>query len=234
MKRKKSSTQWLEKARGGGLVLVGYRAWLARPQGWGVPRVKEKLGPSGTRAIWDDPQRPGARLAVMVEECGSSDDALRVLAQALEANQLATLPQTPEGLGDMGFMHPEGVIPAVYFVRGNLMVLVTSFGSVPVEVRSHAASMDAEFQIRPEEAREGGMDLERGEGGGSLRILSRAKWRGEDGYLKAFAPGASLGVEGGSVVVKSPSRARELQVFLVESGRETRVETVEIGEVPAR
>src|SRR5262245_37218596 len=122
----------IESARRGGLLLVGFKAWAAPVAG---PRaMRESLGRGRTRAVWDDPQRAGARVALTVTEHDSAADALRTLAEELEANQLATLPAGPPDLGEVSFVHPAGVPPAVFFARANLTLWVTSYGKGDIDV----------------------------------------------------------------------------------------------------
>src|SRR5205823_6158986 len=88
----------IEAARRGGLLIIDFKAWVAAA-GFGTLSMRERLGHGRTRAVWDDPRNPGARIAINANEENSAADALQALALELEANQLANLPTGPPDLG---------------------------------------------------------------------------------------------------------------------------------------
>jgi hypothetical protein len=217
--------QAMERARRGGLLLIDYKAWHA-PIDFGRESraaelssrssMHERLGKATTRAVWDDPLRPGARLAVTATEHDSASDALRGLATELEANQLATLPRGPSDVGEVSFVHPEGVPPALFFARGNLTISVFSFGNQPIDVLAYARTIDGDLTARPANAREGVMELSVN---GTL-IEMRDDRRSVDSYIKVVAPGAELAKRDQAFMLVGDTNA-EIGVFVIEPGRET-------------
>lgn len=201
----------LDHPREAGLLLIGFKAWSG-PQPEGQAAVREHLGKTSSRAVWD--QQRG-RIALTATEHASTRDALEALADELEANQLADVPRGPDDLGEMSFVHPPPAPPAVFFVRGNLTLAVYSIGREPIDVISFARRVDAALLARPEGAREDGIDMTHENG----RLRATPKWRGADGYLKVIAPGGAPRKEGDQIVVTECPDG--VEVFYVEPGRET-------------
>ncbi|MGZ5433600.1 MAG: hypothetical protein ACXW31_01595 [Thermoanaerobaculia bacterium] len=199
----------LDHPRDPGLLLVGFKAWSG-PQPDSEPALREQLDAMSTRAVWDLDR---GRIAFTVNEHRSVEDALNALADELEANQLADVPRGPEDLGEISFVHPPNAPPAVFFVRGNLTLAVYSFGREPVDVVPFARRVDAELRARPADAREGGVDVQRGK----LGILVKPKYAGE-GYLKVFAPLAKVHRTGEEIVIDGPDDG--VDIYYVERGRE--------------
>ena len=213
---KKAIDPMIDKARVEGLLLIGFKAWAAPDAPGFRAGLRERLGPKTTRAVWDDPERRGARIALRVIEHASAREALDGLAETLAANQLADVPRGPADLGVISFVHPEGVPPAVFFVRGNLTLLATSFGSEKVDVLPYARSVDRDLTERPREFREGGVELT----APNLKQLAiKPRWAGEDAYVKVIAPGAELRSSDGTVDIAGD--AGVVEVFVIEKGRET-------------
>lgn len=197
-----------------GLLVVGFRAWSAAwPETASADPLREELEVGTTRAVHDV---EGGRLALTAREHDSLEDALEGLADTLEANQLAELPRGPDGLGEAAFVHPPQAPPAAFFVRGNLVLSVTSFGAGPVDALPYARRIDAELAERPAEVREDGIEVV--EEGKTLRV--EARWAGPDAYLKYMAPGGRLRKAEDGVVVEGEPEA--VEVFVVERGRPTR------------
>jgi len=116
----------------------------------------------------------------------------------------------------VSFAHPQGIPPAVFFVRGNLTLLVTSFGNEAVDVLPFARTVDRELTSRPREFREGGIELT----APNLKTIEiKPRWAGEDAYIKVIAPGAELTSRGGTVEIAGD--AGVVEVFVIERGRET-------------
>jgi len=213
---KKAIDPMIDKARVEGLLLVGFKAWAAPDAPGFRAGLRERLGAKTTRAVWDDPERRGARIALRVIEHASSRQALDGLAETLAANQLADVPRGPDDLGVVSFAHPQGVPPAVFFVRGNLTLLVTSFGNEAVDVLPFARTVDRELTSRPREFREGGIELT----APNLKTIEiKPRWAGEDAYIKVIAQGAELTSRGGTVEIAGD--AGVVEVFVIERGRET-------------
>jgi hypothetical protein len=189
----------MEAARRRGLLLMRFKAWAARVER-GTLSMRESLGGTRTRAVWDDPQRPGARIALTVTEHPSAVAAMNALADDLVANQLATLPPGPPDVGEVSFAHPPGAPPAVFFARANLTVWVTSFGIVPVEVDDVARTVDLDLTATP---------------AGRPGTLSDIGRVAGDAYVKVLAPGAELVKSDGGIVVREGEMG-QVQVFVVD------------------
>jgi len=195
-----------------GLLVIGFKAWAVPEERESALAMREQLAPNSTRAVWD--LRYGqARVAVTATEYTSVRHALKSLADELEQNQLATLPPGPSDVGEISFMHPDGVPPAIFFVRANLTLAVFSFGREPVDILPFARRIDAELRARPKEARDGGVELTYDERG----LRASPRWSGPDGYVKVLAPGSDLRKEGDAIV----GATGEAEVFYIEPGRET-------------
>lgn len=193
-----------------GLLFVGFKAWSG-PQAGPEDPLREHLIEHVTRAVWD---LEDGRLALAAMECDSTGEALERLADQLEDNQLAEVPPGPGDLGEVSFVHPTGVSPAVFFVRGNLMLSVFSFARAPAEVFPFARELDAALSSRPKQVREDGLEVtEEGQ-----MIHARAVWAGPDAYLQFFAPGATLLKRGSSVEVRG--EPAEVEIYAIERGRE--------------
>lgn len=190
----------LARPRESGLLLIGFNAWSG-PQPDAETAVRERLGRTSTRAIWDQPR---GRIALTVTEFASAREAIASLADELESNQLARVPRGPDDVGEISFVHPPEAPPAVFFARGNLRVAVYSIGRESVEVLPFARRIDAELRARPEQA--GGVDVTVEQG----RLTP--KGRGADGYLKVIAPG-ELRKEGEAIVFDGDAAA--VEVFYV-------------------
>lgn len=200
-----------ERPRRPDLLFVGFKAWAGPAAGRGAP-LRERLDDANTRAIWD---MADGRLVLGVAEYDSVDDALEGLARRMEANKLEEIPTAPPDLGEIGFVHPEGLPPAAFFVRGNLVLSVVSFSREPVEVLAFAQLLDAELLARPEQVHEGGLEIAEESG----LIRARARWGGSDAYLKFVAPGTTLRKrEDGVQVEGEPS---EIEIYVIEPGRAT-------------
>jgi hypothetical protein len=203
----------IAKPRDAGLLLIWLKAWAVSSPPESEIALREQLTPNSTRAVWSlGGGRRDARLALTVKEHGSVRDALRALAGELEANQLATVPQGPSDLGEISFVHPPDVVPAVFFVTGNLMLGVFSFGREYVDVVPFARRVDAEVRTRPAETRDGGIDVRSDARG----ILALPRFAAPDGYLRVLAPGSDLRKEDSTIV----GATGDVDVFYIELGRE--------------
>jgi hypothetical protein len=203
----------------------GVVAWPGDVAGWrraSRETLAETPGRVVRRTVWDHPEGPDRRLAVDVIECASVRGAVEALADRLEWNELATLPEGPRGLGIAAFAHPEGVPPAVFFVRANLCVSVVSFARRSTPVVPVAERLDRRLATPPAAAPP------------TLHLEATRRFRGmvtlavrpslslvEDGYLRYEASGADLEVRDDDVVVirRTPAPA-QVQVFAIEPGRE--------------
>jgi hypothetical protein len=203
----------IAKPRETGLLLLGLKAWaVSAAPDWEMP-MREQLSLNSTRAVWNLSDFRDERLALTVTEHASVRDALRALAGELEANQLATVPQGPNDLGEISFVHPDGVVPAALFVTGNLTLGVFSFGRQFVDVIPFARRVDADVRARPAQPREGGIDVTSDARG----IRATPRFAGPDGYLRVLAPGSDLRKEDDTIV----GAAGDVDVFYIELGRET-------------
>lgn len=204
----------IARPREAGLLVFGFKAWAVPAPPDSELSMREQLSPSKTRAVWNLRSGVESRVAVTAIEHASVRHALKGLADELEANQLATLPQGPDGLGEISFVHPQGIAPpAAFFVSGNVTFGVFSIGREPIDIVPFARRLDADLRARPAEARDGGIDLTNEPNG----VRARARFTGPDGYVKVLAPGSDLRKEDDTIA----GIAGAGEVFYIEPGRET-------------
>lgn len=207
-------------------LVVGFTPWEEDVEGWrnSVRRrtPEETADRPVNRTVWDDPGDGGARVLIDVYECDSTEDAIRALVELLAGNQLAVVPAGPEGVGLFSFMQPEGLPPAVMMVRANACVLVSSFGRTTVDVVPWASRIDDRIRHRPDRAEDGAVfedDVQQEGRDRTLRL--EPEWAiGENGYIKLFATGGTLGLRGDRVVVGGTGEV-SIEAFIVEPGRPT-------------
>jgi len=203
----------IAKPRDTGLLLLGFKAWAVPALPESDLSMREQLTPATTRAVWNLRGRPDARVALTATEHASVRDALRALVRDLEANQLATVPQGPTDLGEISFVHPNGVVPAVFFVTGNLTIAVSNFGRENVEVLPFGRAVDADLRARPAQARDGGLALTAERGG----VRARPLFAAPDAYMRVLAPGSDLRKEDDTIF----GATGDIEAFYIEPGRET-------------
>ena len=207
---------------------LGFVSWAEDADGW-KRSVKEALpeteGRSVVRTVWDDPKDKANRVLIDAVECDSAQEAMEALIDRLAWNQIAGLPEGPEGLGYASFVHPAGAPPALFFARGNLCIGIASFGRRAVAVGPWAARLNRRLDERPTAARE--LISLRTEGG-RIGAGQRAEleysmpWRyGEGGYLKFVVHGASLARRAGRLVLVAGTAGRaSVDAYILEPGRE--------------
>lgn len=118
----------------------------AEAEGWlalGGREIAAGAGRRATREEWRSPEHPDESLAIELVRCDSPEDALAALLERLDQDELAEIPPGPSELGHVSFAHPEGVPPAVYFVRGSVFVAVMSAGPRAAPALAWARRIDA-------------------------------------------------------------------------------------------
>ncbi|TMJ03408.1 MAG: hypothetical protein E6G97_09730 [Alphaproteobacteria bacterium] len=196
-------------------------------QGW-RRTVREREPETNDRAqlrtVWDDPRDPASRILIDIIACASAADAVEMLATMLENNQLERVLDGPGGLGLVSFMHPPYAPPAVYFVYGNLSVLLASFGSKPADVVPVARQLSARMEERPA-VREPTLSLSTPENivaaGRELALDYKATYPGgEDAYWKfVVTNGTVVRREGGLRLKPFASGEVRVESYLIEPGR---------------
>jgi hypothetical protein len=213
-----------------GLLIVGLGATPEDIGGW--RRTTREVLPEAAdrplvRTIWDDPSDREKRILIDVVQCPSNGAAYDALADRLEYNQLATVPRGPDSLGEASFVHPEGVPPAVYFVRGNLLVMVASFGRLSTPVLQVATRLDARAQRRPTNAREGlpvrSTDTAaQAVKAGTAIVYELRTPLGDDGYVAIFVQGSTAELRDGRIILTGAAVGPvRVDVYAVDPGRET-------------
>ena len=187
------------------------------------------------RTIWDPAEKPAAddgtatvaRMILDVTECASASEAMDALAERLYWNELAELPAGPADLGEVSFVHPEGLPPAAFFVRGNLLISAISFGNAPAPATDVALALDQGLIQRPDESRQVlsfESDRASAKAGGRATVRFAVPWTlGEEGYLALFLEGGTLerGDDRYLLTLAAPGGDVVLEVFAIEPGRET-------------
>jgi hypothetical protein len=205
----------------------GFVPWPEDLDGWRVSTFEtepEVNGRSHLRTIWDNTSDRDSRILIDVTVCSSAEDAVEALATQLSYNQLDRLPNGPADLGLISFVHPDPAPPAIFFVRGNLSILVTSFGRKAVPIQEIARRQSARLAERPRAAQSGlvlAADSPAGKAGQDIGLSFSAPFQpGANGYWKFFVTGGTAARRQGRLLLRpsSPGRLR-VEAFLVESGR---------------
>ncbi len=177
------------------------------------------------RTIWDNPEDRQSRMMIDVIELPSAELAVETLAEALNSNQLAVLPEGPAGLGFLSFIHPEGAPPAAFFVQGNLFLSVSSIGATPLDVADWGSRQVRRLLDRPDGARDEitveaeTSKLRRGEPATLTYALPSDL--GEYGFIKILSQGARLSGDDSGEILATPTTGEiSVDLFAVERGRE--------------
>lgn len=142
----------------------------------------------------------------------------------LENNQIDQLLDGPGGLGLVSFMHPSVAPPAVFFVYGNLTIVVASFGSKPADVLPTARQLSARLEERPavsEPTLSLSASVSTAAAGQEIGLTYKARYSaGEDAYWKFIVNNGTLFSRQGDLMLK-PFAQGQLRVesYLIEAGR---------------
>jgi hypothetical protein len=204
-------------------LVVGFVPWEEDATGWArsVSRVRTTIEgePRLSRTVWDDPARPGTRVAIDVYECDSAHQAVHALVEVLAGNHLASVPRGPEGVGLFSFAQPENLPPAVMMVRANLCLVVSSFGTDHVEIVPWAQRLDSRIVERPQAVEEVDLFTKQSRGDG-MTLSYHTPWRvGEEGYVKIFSEGGGIEIRDGDLLVGGDEVV--VEAYVVEPGRPT-------------
>jgi len=218
-------------------LFLGFVPWAEDAEGWrrsvraALPEVP---GRSVLRTVWDSLKTVEERVLIDVVECESAASALEALADRLQWNQLAQVADGPRGLGQVAFMHPEGVPPAIVFTRGNVCLNVASFGRQAVDVVPWAEGLNRRLDHRPAIKRStielsvGAVPLKAGQAT-ELRYVVPWKY-GENGYLKFIVAGGTLfrREERLFLAAAGPGEMK-IDAYLLEPGREPHAGHLRLG-----
>lgn len=210
-----------------GEFFVEFLPWPDDLSGW-RRSARERFVEAGNRVllrtIWDNIEDRDSRILIDVVECDSAADAVEALADRLENNQLAEIPEGPREIGLASFQHPGFAPPVVLYVHGNLAITVASFGRKPVEVSDLAGRLDRRVGERPNRTNNLMWSVPLLEAAPSARtgeeILLRLNMPArniEDSYLKLFATGGTIARRAGQLVTRAETAGKiEIEAFLVE------------------
>ncbi len=209
-------------------LFLGFNPWPQDAPGWNLS-IREKLasplGKSIRRTVWDSQDNRNARVLIDIIECSSAADAIEALLEELAANQLARLPEAAPHLGIASFVHPEGVPPAVFFVRGNICIRVISFARSAVAVIPWAERLNERLSYEPR-VEQNRLVLESNRKsvptGEEAPIFYTLPWvLGEDGFLKFLVSGGILVAREGLLFFKASKRGEaQVRAYALEPGRE--------------
>lgn len=205
-------------------LVIGFVPWDDDADGWArsVSRVRPVTTgePQLSRTVWNDPADLDARVSLDVYECDSARRAIRALLEVLAGNHLASVPRGPEDLGLFSFAQPENLPPAVMMVRANVCLVVSSFGSTPVDIMPWARRLDARVVERPEPVEEVDIFTKQTPVGDRLAFTYETPWSvGREGYVKIFSEGGGLELQEGRVLVEGDEVV--VDAYVVEPGRPT-------------
>lgn len=205
-------------------LVIGFVPWEDDADGWvrSVARVRPVTAgePRLSRTVWDDPSEHGSRVAIDVYECDSASQAIHTLVEVLAGNHLAVVPRGPEDVGLFSFVQPEDLPPAVMMIRANLCIVVSSFGSVRVEILPWTRRLDSRIVERPDPAEDVELFTKPMPVDDGWAFTYEAPWRiGDDGYVKIFSEGGGLETREGKVLVRGDEVV--VDAYVAEPGRPT-------------
>ncbi len=209
-------------------MFIGFVPWVEDTKDWQLSvkeGLVEKPERSVIRTVWDNPENRDERILIDVVECPSASEALEALVDRLRWNQLAQLPKGPKELGDVSFMHPEGVPPAIFFTRGNLCLSVISFGKIPKEILSWVELLNKRLDYRPKVDRTTislHVETTTLKIGQEIELDYELPWQyGDEGFLKFLVRGGILIRRNDRLILIGTKPGEiEIDVYLVEPGRE--------------
>ncbi|HHT9120662.1 MAG TPA: hypothetical protein ACFYD3_09020 [Candidatus Hypogeohydataceae bacterium YC41] len=232
IKEKYNFSSWGKKRKRPGreisILLKNFIPWEEDCLGW-KRASKELLTEADDRRIirtvWDNPEDKNSRVLIDVYETFSRTHAQECLIQILANNQLELLPKGPDDLGEVSFVHPEGIPPAAFWLRGNLCLSVCSFGKKMVDVLSWTYKFDSRMMEKPKVERfiltltpqSEQVNVEQ-----EVGISFSLPWRlGEDGYYKFFAKGGELFFKEKELCFRAQKKGEAvIEAFALEAGRE--------------
>jgi hypothetical protein len=124
------------------LVATALAQW--RPEGWRLSlseqfqedtrlisrNTYDRSDQSVTLSAGSKNNKPMRRVRVEVVYCGSATDAMEALIDSLDYNQLAQLQPGPAGPWIASFVQTEPAPPALSFMLSNLLVTISSIGTI--------------------------------------------------------------------------------------------------------
>ncbi len=221
-------SSWRRTPREGVSILI--RHFVPRREdrgGWKEAARTDHVLPGSrrlTRIEWAAPRDTGSRVLVEVYETASLADAQRSLLEILANNELVRLPDGPPGLGEISFVHPEGVPPAVFWVVGNLCMGVASFGPNNVAVLDFAGRLQTgaiekprsprrDLRVKPETT-----PLKAKED--TILVLTAPRAFPADVQYKYFATGGELFLKADQVALRALKRGVvTVEAFAIQSPR---------------
>lgn len=231
IKEKYNFSSWgIRSGTGMSLLLRQFSPWEEDCLGWNRTTKESFADVDGRRlirSVLGNPEDRDARLLVDVYESPTLTEAREYLIQLLASNQLKRLPGGPDDLGEVSFMHPEGIPPAHFWLRGNLCIRVCSFGKREVAVLDCAYKVDRRIMEKPKVDRftltltpppqKDRLSVEE-----EVRIDFSLPWQlGTDGYYKFFAAGGELFFRGQELHFRAQEKGEVLiEAFAVEPRRE--------------
>lgn len=229
IKSKYDFSSWGKRLEEESIVLTNFIPWQKDCLEWQRSSKELFTGTDElrlTRTIWDNPEDEDSRVLIDVYETSSFAQAKECLIELLASNQLEErLPEGPDDLGEVSFMHIEGIPPTVLWLRGNLCLSVDSFGKKDVDVLTWAYRLDSRIMDKPKVDRlilsltsqKDEVNLEE-----EVKIDFSLPWQlCEDGYYKFFAAGGELFFRGQELYFCAQRKGEAvIEAFAVEAGRE--------------
>ncbi|HEX6096877.1 MAG TPA: hypothetical protein VF432_11180 [Thermoanaerobaculia bacterium] len=204
---------------GGGVILTyGMQARFARPdRSWtlgGAYDASPLASERSSRAQWE---RGRETLILQVAEYDSLEAAGDGLARYLAKNQLVALPPGPAQVGEISYQQPAVVEQMIYFVRANLVAIVSGNAGRDA-IDPFAAAVDQyilQYPAKPQSA----TFRYSVSGTGTTYALAVSPAQPPTGFFyKFWAGGASLARESGVTLATLLSGISEThaQIFLVD------------------
>jgi len=212
------------------LLVRGFDPWREDCANWRRQEhraLREHRNRLLRRSVWSPAGDPNRCVLVEVRETGSATDAADALLDGLAENEHKRLPDGPNDVGDVCFIHPAGETPAVFWATGNLCLSVVSIGREPVSVLDWARRLDARVRKRPDGPKRDlkvSLPSENLSVGDDVALTVRIPSDpGVGAFLQIFAAGGDLRIEGGEIRVRaSGDGPLAVDAYVVASDRPPR------------
>ncbi len=214
---------WPKNAGGASTAFIGFRPVSEDTSKWhltGTRSFEKGEAFKLIRQLFNRPGTKNARVQVDAYQTPSELDARESLLSILGRNQLPKLARGPEDLGEISFIDSCVAPTYVCWVRGNMCLIVSSFGEDIVPVLDCARGLDERLRRNPDseelclslhaEVSPAPIDSQ-------VEISYALPWQlGDQGYLKFLAFGGYLSVKGKRLYLRgeSPGDAAILLVVI--------------------
>lgn len=209
------------------VLLQGFKPWRKDCLDWsreGRLQLRETAQWQLRRSMWVPSEDPDQRVLIEVRETDSAAASRECLLDVLAQNELARLPEGPEDIGDVCFVHPDGHTPAIFWTAGNLCVSVLSIGLAPVPVLDWARRLHDRTTNKPKaNTFEVSMKPAKGRLSVEEEKAVEIAWPttlSDEGFYQFFSEQADLRLKNGELRIYAPNEGPvAVEAFIVEPDR---------------